>query len=133
MSTVAARNHQALAGSIIMIYLILSFVSIQAHAKRGKYSAVQMRIVALLREAARASVASENSNLVDDRYAESCKAQNYVTCVQTLLPADEIGRLAGTNIDQLRTHVDKKLARARTELNKQCSSKQTKLQASYHI
>src|SRR6476646_791605 len=133
MSNAAALNNQALAVSIVVIYLVLSFVSIQSHAKRGKYNAIQLRVIALLREAARSSVRSKQSTTPDDRFAEASKAACYVTAVQSLLSVDEISRLASTNIDELRNHVDKQLTCARSELNQKCNTKRDKLKPSYMI
>jgi len=131
MSQKASLSHQLLASSAILVFFIFNFVSVQSHSDKLKYHNLVLRAVSMLRDGAKASLRSKNSNDVTDAYAEAAKAHIYVTAVSKLLGSKEISQICSVNIDELNNYTEIKLTAARTALADSVKVKTCKLQPSF--
>lgn len=129
LSELSAGGHQALAVSIVVSYVVLSLVSVHSQSQRHKYHNLTLRAVSLLREAARSSLRADKGGDAADVYADACRSRIYVSAVDRLLSSQEVAKLTGVSLDELRAHVDTQLANARTAL----SNHSTKSKASTHF
>lgn len=117
LSELSAGGHQALAVFIIVSYAAVSLVSVHSQSQRHKYHNITLRAVSLLREAARSSLRADKGGDAADVYADAAKSRVYVSAVDRLLSSEEVAKLTGVSLDELRAHVDAQLANARTALS----------------
>jgi hypothetical protein len=118
LSELSAGGHQALAVFIIVSYATISFVSVHSQSQRHKYHNLTLRAVSLLREAARSSLRADKGGDAADVYADVCKSRIYISAIDRLLTSEEVAKLTGVSLDELRAHIDMQLANARTALTK---------------
>ena len=118
LTELSAGGHQALAVFIALVYSIVTAASVHTHAGRHKYHNMTLRAVSLLREAARSSLKADKGVDPAEIYADASTARIYVSAVDRLLTADEVAKLTGVSLDELRGHVDLQLSKARTGLSK---------------
>jgi hypothetical protein len=118
LSDLSAGGHQALALFLVLSYGAVTAVSVSAHSERHKYKNMQLRAVSLLREAARSSQRAKKGGDAGDVYADSARARIYVSAVDRLLSSEEVAKLTGVSLDELRAHIDHQLADARSALSR---------------
>ena len=116
LSDLSAGGHQALAVFTIVSYLTIAIVSVSSQSKRHHYKNLCLRAVSLLRDAARSSTRADAGGDAADVYADAVRARIYISAVDRLLTSDEVSKLTGVSLDELRAHIDHQLARARTGL-----------------
>ena len=116
----SAKGHQALAAFTVLGYFLITAASLRAHGERDRYHSLSLRAVSLLREAARSSLRADRGGDATDVYADAARARIYVSAVDRLLTAQEVAKLTGVSLDELRNYVDLQLSNARTSLSKAC-------------
>jgi hypothetical protein len=125
MTAKSSQGHQILALSVILAYGIITAVSLRAHGERNKYHKLTLRAVSLLREAARSSLRADKGGDCTDVYADAARARIYVSAVDRLLTSEEVSRLTGVSLDELRNYVDVQLSEARNAISTSKSTKKT--------
>lgn len=118
LTEISASGHQALAVFTILSYAAITVASVHSHSQKYKYHNMTLRAVSLLREAARASLRADKGGSGEDVYMDSARARVYISAVDRLLSSEEVAKLTGVSLDELRSYVDEQLANARSELNK---------------
>ena len=123
MSSLGARGHIALTLFVILSYAALTAASILRHSERSHCRHLSLRATRLLREAAKSSLKADKPGLqVAERYAEALKGSVYVEAVDHILSAQEVARLTGVSLDEMRGYVEQQAEDALVDLNDMCTA-----------